>query len=71
MTIIATGGVRHGLDVAKAIALGADAAGMAGALLHDHADQTLKASLQALQTVMFLTGCRTLTELREVGLWIG
>jgi isopentenyl-diphosphate delta-isomerase len=71
MTVIATGGVRTGLDVAKAIAIGADAAGMAGALLNDHAEQTLQASLQALKTVMFLTGCRNLNELREVDLWIG
>ena len=70
MTIIATGGVRNGLDVAKAIAIGADAAGMAGALLNNHAEQTLQASLQALKTVMFLTGCRNLNELHEVDLWI-
>lgn len=71
MTIIATGGVRNGLDVAKAIALGADAAGMAAVLLNDQAEKTLEASIQTLKTVMFLTGCRTLRDLREVELWIG
>ena len=71
MTIIATGGVRNGLDVAKSIALGADAAGMAAVLLNDHAEKTLEASIQTLKTVMFLTGCRTLKDLREVDLWIG
>lgn len=33
ISLMATGGVRHGLDVAKALVLGADAVGMAGAML--------------------------------------
>ncbi|WJQ84028.1 type 2 isopentenyl-diphosphate Delta-isomerase [Brevibacillus brevis] len=34
VSYIATGGVRHGLDVVKAASLGASAVGMAGAMLH-------------------------------------
>ncbi len=70
MVVIATGGVRTGLDVARGIALGADAAGMAAAFLDEHTDTMLEATLQALKTAMFLTGCRTLDELREVDLWM-
>ncbi|HDS59208.1 MAG TPA: type 2 isopentenyl-diphosphate Delta-isomerase [Thermoplasmatales archaeon] len=71
MTVIATGGIRNGLDVARALALGADAAGMAAVLLTNDAEQALHTTIQALRTVMFLTGCRSLQDLREVDLWIG
>lgn len=70
MVIIATGGVRTGLDVARGIALGADAAGMAAAFLADNAEEMVEAAIQALKTTMFLTGCRTLDELREVDVWM-
>lgn len=68
MTIIATGGIRNGIDVAKAIALGADAAGMASALLDD-GDDKMGISVKALKNVMFLTGCKNLEELKEADLW--
>jgi isopentenyl-diphosphate delta-isomerase len=42
--IIASGGLRNGLDIAKSIALGATMAGMAGPFL--------KAAVQSLQAVM-------------------
>ena len=69
ITIIATGGIRNGLDVAKAIALGADAAGMASALLGD-GEKKMEISIRALKSVMFLTGCRNLEELKEIDLWM-
>ena len=60
--VIATGGVRTGIDVAKAIALGADLAGMALPLLGPATDgqETLDAEIERvideLRVAMFLTG---------------
>ncbi len=69
MTIIATGGIRNGIDVARAIALGADAAGIASALLDD-GEKKMEVIIRALKTVMFLTGCRNLDELKEADIWM-
>jgi isopentenyl-diphosphate delta-isomerase len=69
MVIIATGGIRNGIDAAKAIAIGADAAGMASALLTD-GERKLEVTLKALKTAMFLTGCKNLQELKEAEIWI-
>jgi len=69
--VIASGGVRTGLDVAKAIALGADAAGLAMPLLQAAARSTeaVKAELAQLITelrlAMFATGCANLAALRQ------
>lgn len=70
MVIIATGGIRTGLDVARGIALGADAAGMAAAFLDDNPDEMYETVIQALRTTMFLTGCRTLDDLQEADVWM-
>lgn len=70
-TLIATGGVRNGLQAAKAIALGADAVGMALPLLkaaHEGEaalEQFVRKFERELQTAMFVTGCRTITELKK------
>lgn len=71
LPMIATGGVRSGLDAAKAIALGADIAGIAGGVL-PHASLSLEATveylkniLRELRTVMFLLGCKNVDELRN------
>ena len=69
MVVIATGGIRNGIDAAKAIAIGADAAGMASALLND-GERKMEVTIKALRTVMFLTGCRNLDELKEAEIWI-
>jgi isopentenyl-diphosphate delta-isomerase len=66
--VFASGGVRTGLDVAKAIALGADLAGLAGPFLRAAAAGSacaLAAELtQVLRVAMFCTGSRTVAELR-------
>lgn len=69
--LIASGGIRNGLDVAKAIALGADIAGLAFPFLHAAADseETVRELVDFLvaemTTALFCSGCRTLEELRN------
>ena len=73
-TIIASGGVRTGEDIAKSIALGAHAAGMALPLLKAAAvsanalHQLIAQLREELVTVMFCSGARTIEELRATGL---
>jgi isopentenyl-diphosphate delta-isomerase len=75
--LIASGGIRSGLDVAKSVALGADVAGIAGPLLSVANDSVAQLSslieriLQELRLAMFATGSVTLTELRRPGLLVG
>ena len=71
-TVIASGGIRDGLDVARALALGADIAGVARMALlpfltdgEEGAEEYLRALLNELVTTMVLTGCRTPGELRK------
>ena len=69
-TIIASGGIATGLDVAKAIALGADAAGIAGPFLRaadvstDAARDYAHELIETLRITMFCTAARTIDELR-------
>ncbi|MEM3606752.1 MAG: type 2 isopentenyl-diphosphate Delta-isomerase, partial [Candidatus Bathyarchaeia archaeon] len=69
--VIASGGIRTGLDVAKSIALGAEAAGLALPLLKQavkgvkHTIEFLKIIIEELKTAMFLTGSKNLNELRN------
>jgi isopentenyl-diphosphate Delta-isomerase len=68
--IFASGGLRDGLDVAKAIALGADLAGMAGPFLRaavvgaGEAHDLAREVVEELRIAMFCVGARTLGELR-------
>lgn len=48
LSVMATGGVRHGLDVAKALSLGAGAVGIAGAMLRLIQTRTIDECLQAV-----------------------
>jgi isopentenyl-diphosphate delta-isomerase len=74
LPIIASGGLRTGLDAAKAIALGADLAGFAGPLLaaaatgEIEAYQLLSHVIDELRLAMFCTGAKNIDELREVEL---
>jgi isopentenyl-diphosphate delta-isomerase len=70
-TIVATGGVKTGSDVARAIALGASAAGIARPALQalraggrEGVDRFFDDVERELRAIMLLTGSRTLRELR-------
>jgi isopentenyl-diphosphate delta-isomerase len=71
--IIATGGVRSGVDAARAIALGASAVGVGLPFLvaadagDGELDTTIERFLTELRSAMFLTGSRTPRELQERG----
>lgn len=70
MPIFASGGMRTGLDAAKAVALGASLAGFAGPMLkaaatsEAAAGDALRLLIDELRLVMFATGSPTLADLR-------
>lgn len=74
--LIASGGVRSGVDVAKAIALGADIAGTAKPALiaaadprgYDHVVGELQGFIDELRIAMFCSGCADLAALRALPL---
>jgi len=72
--LIASGGLRTGIDAATAIALGADVAGFAGPLLRAAAEsedacyEALRALIEELSVTMYCTGSRTLADLRSAEL---
>jgi len=74
--VIASGGVRSGMDIAKALALGADLCGMALPLLRPamESDEALCSTIDALHeqlmVTMFLTGSARVADLRKVPLYI-
>jgi len=69
MPLVATGGIRDGLDVAKAVALGADLCGIglpllrAALLSEDAVHEALQVFSQGLKTAMLCSGARTLHDL--------
>ena len=71
--VIASGGIRNGLQIAKAIALGARFAGVAKPLLKPalrgsgEVERLLKRLAQELRAAMFLTGSRNIGDLRRCG----
>jgi isopentenyl-diphosphate delta-isomerase len=72
MEVVATGGLKNGTDVAKAVALGATAGGLAAAVLRAHkaggyegTREFLRRVVLAVKSIMLLTGCRTVADLRR------
>lgn len=74
MKIIASGGIKTGLDIAKAIALGADICGNASDFLakilksRSECENFIETLKIELKTAMFCVGCKNLQELRSVTL---
>ena len=70
--IIASGGIRTGLDVAKALALGASLVSISAPILRpatrsvDQVNETLGFFIEELRNTMFLTGVDTIKKLRKV-----
>jgi isopentenyl-diphosphate delta-isomerase len=76
-TIIASGGVRGGIDVAVALALGADVVGMAGPMLRaasagdESLDDSVTEIAETLRIAMFCSGAARPRALRHDGRLIG
>lgn len=74
LTVIGSGGLRSGLDVAKAVALGADVGGLASPFLEpamesaERVTEKVEKIVRELRIAMFCTGARNVQELREVQL---
>lgn len=71
LEVIASGGIRNGLQAAKAIALGAGFIGMARPLLKpalegpEHVEKAVMRVAEELRTAMLLTGSRTIADLKR------
>jgi isopentenyl-diphosphate delta-isomerase len=70
LPVIASGGIRNGIEVAKAVALGAAACGVAGPFLHAASESTAAVAelidvlIDQLRTAMFAAGARDIAMLR-------
>ncbi len=71
-TVIASGGIQNALDLAKSIALGASAAGMAGYFLkvltssgEDALVEEIAGLIKDLKRIMTVLGCQTIEELKK------
>ncbi len=77
LPVIATGGLRSGLDLAKALALGAKLGSAALPFLKAVVEEGVEGVknlieyyVRGLKTAMFLTGCRRVYELRAITIFI-
>jgi isopentenyl-diphosphate delta-isomerase len=72
VTVIGSGGVRNGIDIAKAIALGASLAGLAYPFLEaathspERVLETIGRTVRELEIAMFCAGARTVADLGRV-----
>ncbi len=78
LELIASGGLRTGLEMAKAIALGARICGAALPIFRAHRERGIDGAIEfvdelldALKTAMLLTGSRTLDDLRRQPVVLG
>ncbi|MDB4960988.1 MAG: isopentenyl-diphosphate delta-isomerase, type 2 [Myxococcales bacterium] len=78
LTVVASGGMRSGHDVARALALGARAGGMAAPMLRAHragGEPAVRALLAqvigAIRSVCLLTGCASATDLSRAPRHLG
>ncbi|MGA7922764.1 MAG: type 2 isopentenyl-diphosphate Delta-isomerase [Thermoplasmata archaeon] len=71
LPVVASGGIRSGLDVGRAVALGATAAGIAGGVLkaasmgYEETLTELQNLIHEFRVAMFLTGSRSVDEMRK------
>jgi len=71
LPVIATGGLRNGLDLAKALALGADCGGMARTLLlaasggYESLQSELSSIMDELRSAVFLSGADSIDGMRD------
>jgi len=75
--VLASGGIRNGMDAAKAVAMGAVLAGMALPMVRAASSGGTEAVVRlvrrmerTLRTVMLLTGSRTVSDLRRGTVWL-
>jgi isopentenyl-diphosphate delta-isomerase len=74
MKIIASGGLRTGVDVAKSLALGADICGNASSFLQklmisrSECENFVESMILELKTTMFCVGCKNIRELKSAKL---
>jgi len=70
-TVIGTGGIRSGMDIAKSMVIGADCCGVALPILKaalkssDEVIKVLEKMIKELKTVMFLMGCDNIVDLKK------